>query len=123
MECVSFPRFFILINGSPTRYFEVTRGLQQSDLMSPQIFCLVVEVLTSMIEKELVARQIKLIPECKAIQLSHLAFVDNLMIFTRADGESLTSINNVLNYFSMISRIEVNQNKSIQIFASVPNHV
>lgn len=120
MECISTPRYSILINGSPAGYFEGTKGLRQGNPVSPYIFCLVMEVLSCMIEKEVAAGRVKLVPKCNATKLSHLAFADDLMIFTRADAASLTAVNNVLNQFILMSGLEVNRSKSTQIFAGTP---
>lgn len=122
-ECITTPKYSILVNGSPAGYFEGTRGLRQGDPMSPYIFCLIMEILTNMIEKEVAAGHIKLISKCKATQLSHLAFANDLMIFSKADAGSLTTINTVLTTFAMVSGLEVNWSNSIQIFVGVPDHV
>lgn len=41
----------VLTNGSPTRDFEVKRGLRQGDPLSPFLFVIIVEGLASLVTK------------------------------------------------------------------------
>lgn len=41
----------ILVNGSPTKDFEVSKGLRQGDQLSPFLFLVVAEGLVNMVEK------------------------------------------------------------------------
>lgn len=86
MECITNPKFYVLINKSSTGFFQSTRGLRQGDPISPYLFCLVMEVFSCLIEKEVERGIISLIPKCKCINLSHLIFANDLMIFSRADA-------------------------------------
>lgn len=47
MECVSSPRYSLMINGSLVRYFEGRRGLRQGDLVSSSFSVICVEYLTN----------------------------------------------------------------------------
>lgn len=119
MECITSPIFFALINRSPTGFFQSNRGLRQRNPISSYLFCLAMQVFSCLIENEVERGTITLIPKCKCINLSHLIFADDLMIFSKTDANSLNSIENVLQKFSMLSRLHVNRGKSSQIFTGV----
>lgn len=44
-ECILTTSFFVLVNGSPSRLFKVSRGIWQGDSLSPLLFTIVVEAL------------------------------------------------------------------------------
>ncbi|GKV22565.1 hypothetical protein SLEP1_g32427 [Rubroshorea leprosula] len=50
-ECLSTARISILLNGSPTSEFSVSKGLRQGDLLSPFLFLLVGEGLCGLVKK------------------------------------------------------------------------
>lgn len=49
--CIFKCHLYILVNGSPTKDFEVGRGLNQGDPLSPFLFMIVEEGLTCMVNK------------------------------------------------------------------------
>lgn len=51
-------------------------------------------------------------PTCKKIQLTHLSFADDLLIFSDASPKSLEGIKVVLSLFSNFSGLKVNYTKS-----------
>lgn len=51
MDCICIGRFSILINGEPHASFQSSRGLQQGDPLSLNLFLLCVEGLSSSINK------------------------------------------------------------------------
>ncbi|XP_043717559.1 uncharacterized protein LOC122665471 [Telopea speciosissima] len=82
--CVTTPMFSVLINGSPTG---IIRRLE-------------------------VDGQIKLLPRCKALYLSHLIFADDLMIFVKANRESVLASLGGLDEFASLSGLHLNRSKS-----------
>ena len=49
--CISIVQFFILVNGAPTDFFGITRGLRQEDPLSPMLFLVMIEVFSRMLKR------------------------------------------------------------------------
>ena len=49
--CLSLASMSVIINESPTKPFNMERGLRQDDPLSPFLFVLIVEVLNNNIER------------------------------------------------------------------------
>lgn len=50
-ECILTTSFFVLVNGSPSRLFKVSRGIRQDDSLSPFLFTIVLEALRKLLVK------------------------------------------------------------------------
>lgn len=115
MECVSTTSFSISINGSLKGFFKGKKGIRQGDPMSPYLFVLMMEVFSGIMKKIIREDKLNLHPKCSPLHLSHLAFADDLLLFSRADHRSAQGLKEALLLFQQLSGLSASQNKS-QIF-------
>lgn len=115
--CITTASFSINLNGSLTGNFKASRGLSQGDPLPPYLFILVMEGLTQLLEKQALSNPFSYHPKCTALNITSLAFADDLFIFSKADVNSVTSIKNTLNVFQEISGLKPNLQKSM-VFTS-----
>ncbi|GJZ45128.1 pentatricopeptide repeat-containing protein [Tanacetum coccineum] len=113
MTCISTSAFSICVNGQSHGYFKGARGLRQGDAISPYLFTLVMEVLNFILIKNIKSDgSFKYHPGCKDIQLTHLCFADDLMVFCNGDVQSMSIVKKSLNEFSNMSGLLPNLKKA-----------
>ena len=79
---ISTPNFSILVNGTPSKTFNASRGIRQGDPLSPFLFILAAEGLGRYIKKERAANKIKGLKLWgNELPLTHQQFVDDIMLF------------------------------------------
>jgi len=97
MGCVTTPFFSILINGKPYGNINPSRGIHQGDPLSPYLFLLCVEVLTSLLTKVEHEGRINGVSVCRKVpKISNLMFADDSLLFCRATQGEVDVINEVL---------------------------
>ncbi|XP_074562910.1 secreted RxLR effector protein 78-like [Curcuma longa] len=80
-ECVTTASYSISLNGGIYGFFSGKCGLRQSDLLSPLLFRLCIEVLSRRMQ---VISSLPLFhhhPMCKEVGITHFAYADDLMLF------------------------------------------
>ncbi|XP_057759999.1 uncharacterized protein LOC130980324 [Arachis stenosperma] len=103
----------LLINGSPSKSFKMERGLRQGDPLSLFLFVLVVEVLHRMIEEAVRHGRISpLLVGKDNIELSHLQFADDIILFCPPEEETICNYKWLLQCFEMMSGLSINFDKS-----------
>jgi hypothetical protein len=125
IRCVSTVQFSILINGSPSKTFRPQRGLRQGDPLSPYLFILCADVLSGLITK---AQNNYLIHGVKIVlgapEVTHLLFVDDIILFCRANKEETTNLKNIISTYQAASGQLVNMEKlEIMYSKKVPESV
>ena len=100
MICISSTKHSILLNGCPMEAFNAHRGLRQGDPMSPLLFVIGMEYLFRSLVYESSMRSFGFHPRCKRSKLTHLCFVDDLMLFCKADFSSVMALFNFLDSYT-----------------------
>lgn len=129
--CVAYPRFSVALNGGLVGYFSGAKGVWQGDPLSPYLFILLMNVLSDLLNlagrykifnyhpkfKKLQFFFLGQKKKKKKLQLAHLCFVDDLLVFAKRSSESRLAIGNILDFFCKISGLKVNFLKS-ELFSS-----
>nr|XP_016447089.1 PREDICTED: uncharacterized protein LOC107772114 [Nicotiana tabacum] len=115
--------YFININGSPAIPFDTRRGVRQRDPMSPLLFVLAMEYLTSSLKNLKDQPNFNYHPRCEKLSIIQLSFADDLLLFCRGDRVFVQLLYECFNSFSQASGLVANQNKSSIYFGGVSNVV
>ncbi|KAL2237527.1 UNVERIFIED_CONTAM: Retrovirus-related Pol polyprotein from type-1 retrotransposable element R2 [Sesamum indicum] len=99
-ECVTTAAFSIGLNGNPHGFFAGARGLRQGDPLSPYLFVLVMEDL-----------QFSYLWKCELAKAFQMGFADDLLLFCRADLNSLGTLKRGLDRFAEWSGLRLNVQK------------
>jgi hypothetical protein len=95
-QCVSTICFSVLVNGTAADFFRSSRRMRQGDPLSLLLFVVVMEVFSRMInvmvEKELLTVFLVGSWHSEAMEVSHLLFVDNKLIFCEPKVEQLRNL-------------------------------
>ncbi|GKC63978.1 RNA-directed DNA polymerase, eukaryota, partial [Tanacetum coccineum] len=119
----------ILINGSPTREFNIHRGLRQGDPLSPFLFILATEGLHVAVEDAMAAglyRGFKV----NTLNHSHFFFADDALFIGDYSRANIKSLDSILECFHRVSGLKINFQKSnffgvgvsfeeVELFASI----
>eukprot|EP00253_Pinus_taeda_P033955 PITA_33955 len=112
MGCISNVSFAVLINGATTPFFKSQRGLRQGCLLSPLLFLLVTEGLSRLIHNARRSNKIKGIEVAINISISHLLFVDDILIFSNGSYNELKELRDIFDLFMKATGMLINSGKS-----------
>nr|KYP71697.1 Retrovirus-related Pol polyprotein LINE-1 [Cajanus cajan] len=103
--------------------FKPTRGIRQGDPLSPYLFVLCMEQLFHLITAAIETHHWKPVKlSIDGPPLSHLAFVDDLVLFAEASLDQVEIIQSCLNHFSASSGQKVSMEKTIIFFSKNVPH-
>jgi hypothetical protein len=102
----------ILINGSLTDFFKSYRGLCQGFPLSPLLFLLVVECFSRLLKKVVEEGSFHGLKVATETIISHLFFVDNVLILSIGKFEDWMVFQSILTNFCLASSMDVNCQKS-----------
>ncbi|KAM1225451.1 hypothetical protein ACFX13_044918 [Malus domestica] len=109
MSCVSSVTYSFVVNGEVTGYIAPTRGLKQGDPLSPYLFLICVEGLTSLIARYEQLGLIHGVSICRgAPSITHLLFADDNFLFMKASfKECWRDIQDQLAAYLGVTRVDV----------------
>ncbi|GFS35677.1 hypothetical protein Acr_00g0041410 [Actinidia rufa] len=115
MQCMSTTSYSMSINGSLHGFFKGKQVLRQGDPLSPFLFSICLEVLSRSMAKLSRNPDFKHHLKCAELAISHLAFADDLILFSRGDTLSVGLVVEGLKNFGCCSGLSINASKA-QVF-------
>ncbi|KAF5447348.1 hypothetical protein F2P56_032905 [Juglans regia] len=113
MNCVETVSYSIILNGSPQEVFIPTRGIRQGDPLSPYLFILCAEVLTSLLENAERTKAITGIQIARRrVTINHLLFADDSLLFCKANSLEWSRMLHVLSTYEKASGQRLNKDKT-----------
>ena len=117
METVTTTSYSMLINGEPKRFVIPSRGIRQGVPLSPYLFLLCTEGLSSLIRKVVESQSLHGILSCtNRVCISHLLFADDSFIFCQATMEECHHLMNLLECYESASGQAINRQKTSIFF-------
>ncbi|WJZ80362.1 hypothetical protein VitviT2T_000290 [Vitis vinifera] len=114
--CISTASFSVLVNGTPTGFFQSSKGLRQGDPLSPYLFVIAMEVFSAFLQRAveggyLSGCRVKGRSE-EGVLISHLLFADDTLVFCKPSQDHLTYLSWLLMWFEATSGLRINLEKS-----------
>jgi hypothetical protein len=108
-------RYSVLVNGEPVGYFSSSWGIRQGDPLSPLLFVIIMEALSSMMveaEARWLVAGFSIGPAHNlGFRISHLLFANDTLIFCDAE-EELHNLRCLFLCFEAASGLKINLSKS-----------
>lgn len=104
--------FSVFISGELEEFFLSTRGLRQGCALSQYLFVITINILSRLLNRAASSGNIGYYPTCSEVNLTHLSFADDIIVFTNGDTESLRGIFTLLDQFKRLSGLTINPAKS-----------
>ena len=110
--CISSPTYSVSYNGSLHGFFKGQRGLRQGDPLSPYLFVICLEYLSRSLGGLRNNPDFNFHPKCGGQKITHLAFADDLVLFSRGDPISVGLLMENLTHFGDCSGLKISMSKS-----------
>ncbi|XP_035836926.1 uncharacterized mitochondrial protein AtMg01250-like isoform X2 [Helianthus annuus] len=123
MATLRSAKAYVLVNGSPTREFDCSRGLRQGDPLSPFLFVMAMEALSGIMKE---AESTGLFKGIKVTNdgpyLSHLIYADDVMFVGEWSPLNINNLRRMLRCFYLVSGLKVNLAKCSIFGVGVSEH-
>lgn len=123
MTCITGAMLSVKVNGCLEGHFPAASGLRQGDPLSPYIFVLAMEILTACLNKHCSTQDFKHHWCTKQLNITHLTFADDILLFCHGDAHSVDLLMLSLLEFSHCSGLRPNASKSQFFTANVDSHL
>ncbi|GKV22646.1 hypothetical protein SLEP1_g32498 [Rubroshorea leprosula] len=112
-ECLKSASISILVNGSPSKQFRMSKGLRQGDPLSPFLFLIVAEGLNGLIMEAVRKGLLEGIQiGGNEINISHLQFADDTLLMGLATEDNIWAVKCIMRSFELSSGLKINYAKS-----------
>eukprot|EP00253_Pinus_taeda_P011881 PITA_11881 len=111
MGCITNVSFAGLVNGAASSFFNSQRGLRQGCPLSPLLFLLVAKGLSRLIHKARSEEKVKGIEVAINLYITHLLFVDDILIFTNGSQNELKEFKCIFDLFLKATGMQINTGK------------
>lgn len=114
--CVSDVPFSIILNGKLEGFFNSSNGLRQGCPLSPYLFTIVMDIFSCLLDEKVVDHSFKPIASGNC-RISHLLYVDDILVLGVAGTSTAFSLKEVLESFASLTGLVVNYTKSSLCFS------
>jgi hypothetical protein len=113
MMCVTSASYSVLVNGNPVGMISPSRGLRQGDPISPYLFLLCAEALSSLLIQADNEGTIEGVSTSKrGPRINHLFFADDSLLFCRAGQDQWNRLSMILGTYEKASGQQLNKEKT-----------
>lgn len=113
MQTVHGVRVCININGQRSGYFRTYKGLRQGEPLSPLLFNLVADTLSSLMDKSISKGHIKgVLADLLPGGISHIQYADDTVLMIDGSDRSILTLKVILYCFEWLSGLKINYHKS-----------
>ncbi|XP_058762968.1 uncharacterized mitochondrial protein AtMg01250-like [Vicia villosa] len=102
----------VLVNGSPTKEFSVSRGLRKGDPLSSFLFVIVAEGLSGLVRQSIEVGGFQRFSIKGSCCVDILQFADDTLIVGDGSWKHVWAIKSVLRSFEIVSGLDINYHKS-----------
>eukprot|EP00253_Pinus_taeda_P029832 PITA_29832 len=122
MVCITTPTFSVLINGSASHFLHSKRGLRQGCPLSPLLFLIIMDGLSRLITSTKRDDDLCGLKISDDWFLTHLLFVDDVIIFLDGIIRDSRTFSKILTLFSSATGMLANNSKSTITFTRTSLH-
>ena len=118
MQCITLVSYLVIINGATYGNIIPTRGLRQGDPLSPSLFHLCAEGLSSLIQEAARNQLINELSVCKGCpKITHLFLANDSILFCKATSSECQELKKILWIYEEASGQKINTDKSSIFFS------
>ncbi|KAA0047998.1 LINE-1 retrotransposable element ORF2 protein [Cucumis melo var. makuwa] len=110
--CISNVNYSVIINGKPRGRIKAQKGIKQGDSISPFIFVLAMDYLSRLLNHLKKRQAIKGAKINNSCSITHLLFVDDILIFVEDDDVSIKNLQTAPMLFELAFGLKINLLKS-----------